>query len=91
MDINELMRNLKLTGADPSTLAAISRLKETMTSAQGQQLAQGMSRDTAARIERAAQAAQAGDTRAAQAAVSEILSTPEGAALAARLKGILGK
>ena len=49
------------------------------------------SQETTARIAQAAQAAGQGDREGAQAAVAAILRTPEGAALAAQIKNLLGK
>lgn len=89
--LDELMRSLQLDKIDPSAKAALDRLQNAMQSAEGQRMAKQIDRATAERIERAAKAAQAGDTRRAQQAVGELLGTPEGAALAARLRKMLGK
>lgn len=89
IDANELMRKLSMMGGDQKE--AIERLQRMMQAGQGQNLAKSIDSATTARIERAAQAAQAGDKRAASAAIGEIMSTPEGAALAAQLRRILGK
>ena len=89
MDINELMRRLDLN--DPEQRAALDQLQHTLQNGAGRRMVQAISSENAQRIERAAQAAQRGDKRAAQAAVSEILSTPDGAALAAQLNRLLGK
>ncbi|MBS5704523.1 MAG: hypothetical protein KHW93_11930 [Butyricicoccus pullicaecorum] len=88
IDANELMRKLMAQGGGQE---AISRLQRALQAGAGQDIAKNIDAATASRIERAAQAAQAGDKRAAQAAIAEIMSTPEGAALAAGLKRILGK
>ena len=81
IDANELMRKLMAQGGGQE---AISRLQRALQAGAGQDIAKNIDAATASRIERAAQAAQAGD-------IAEIMSTPEGAALAAGLKRILGK
>lgn len=86
MDANELLRKLKLSDG-----AQIAELQRILQSGQGRQMAGNVDAATARRIERAAKAAQAGDKRAAQQALNEILATPEGAALAAQLKRLMGK
>ena len=86
MDANELLRKLKLS--DGPQIAELQRL---LQSGQGRQMAGNVDAATARRIERAAKAAQAGDKHAAQQALNEILATPEGAALAAQLKRLMGK
>lgn len=88
MDVNDFMRRLGIQGQDS---AALSRLSDLMRTPQGQQMAQHIDSNIASRIEQAARAAQAGNQQAAQAALREILSTPEGASLAASLRSILGK
>lgn len=90
-DARKLLGKLPTGGNDPKTQETLRRLQNAMQSAEGQRMAQAVSRQTAEGIERAARAAQAGDKRAAQDAVREILKTPEGAALAAQLQRLLGK
>ena len=91
IDANELMRRLRMQSGDPQTQAVLERLQNVMQTAGADNLKNAIDNDTATRIERAAKAAQSGDKSAAQAAISEIMSTPEGAALAAQLKRILGQ
>lgn len=64
-------------------------LVQLLRSSEGQALAHSLSPQTAQAITQAAQAAQQGDLTRAQAAVQAVLHTPEGAQLAARLKGLL--
>ncbi len=88
-DANELMRKLMTQGGVQQD--AMEKLQRAVQSGEAQNLAKQIDSSTASRIERAAQAMQMGDKRAAQAAIGEILSTPEGAALAAQLKRMMGK
>ena len=62
-----------------------------LQSSEGKSLSQGISSQTESRIAQAAQAAGRGDQAAARQAIQEILRTPEGAALAARLRSVLGQ
>lgn len=87
-DFNQLLAQFRANGTNDPQIRA---LEQFMRSAQGQNLAQNLSPDTASRISQAAQAAQHGDMQGARAAVDDILRTPEGAALAARLKSMMGK
>lgn len=64
-------------------------LVQLLRSSEGQALAHSLSPQTAQAITQAAQAAQQGDMTRAQASVQAVLRTPEGAQLAARLKGLL--
>ena len=91
MDANELMRRLRMQSGDAKTQDALARLQNLMDAGGVADLKKGIDSATADRIERAAKAAQAGDKGAAQAAITEIMSTPEGAALAAQLRRILGQ
>lgn len=91
IDANEMMRRLRMQSGDPQTQAALDRLQNVMQSGGAGNLPGNLDSATVSRIERAAKAAQAGDKGAAQAALGEILSTPEGAALAAQLRRILGQ
>ncbi|MBP3312250.1 MAG: hypothetical protein J6L72_08465 [Butyricicoccus sp.] len=88
IDANELMRRLLMQSGGQE---AVAKLQRTLQAGAGQELAKNVDSATASRIERAAQAAQAGDKNAVQAVLREIMSTPEGAALAAQLGRILGK
>ncbi|MBS7224622.1 MAG: hypothetical protein KH050_04675 [Clostridiaceae bacterium] len=88
-DANELMRKLMAQGGMRQD--TMEKLQHAVQSGEAQNFAKQIDAATASRIERAAQAMQTGDKRAAQAAVGEILSTPEGAALAAQLKRMMGK
>lgn len=90
IDANELMRRLKRQGGDAQMQAALERL-QTMLQNNDTSMHKNIDSATAARIERAAHAAQAGDQKAAQAAIAEIVATPEGAALAAQLRRMLGQ
>ena len=87
-DFNELLAAFR---AQSSGAPQLSALEQFMHSPQGQGMAQGLSQETTARIAQAAQAAGQGDREGAQAAVAAILRTPEGAALAAQIKNLLGK
>lgn len=69
----------------------LGTLTQFLKTEQGQSLAQSVSPQTAARISQAAQAAGRGDTDAAKQVMQDILRTPEGAALAARLRSMIGK
>lgn len=89
MDVNELMRRLMTQGGIQQETA--EKLQRAMQSGEVQNLAKSIDAATASRIERAAQAAQAGDKRAAQMAIGEIMATPEGAALAAQLRRMMGR
>lgn len=91
IDANELMRRLKMQSGDAQMQATLERLQNVMQSGGADNLTKNIDNATATRIERAARAAQAGDKSAAQDAIGEIMSTPEGAALAAQLKRILGQ
>ena len=84
-DFNELLAAFRAQSGGAPQLSA---LEQFMHSPQGQGMAQGLSQETTARI---AQAAGQGDREGAQAAVAAILRTPEGAALAAQIKNLLGK
>lgn len=86
-NLEQILRQLNLPQNDPRLHA----LTQFMQSEQGRALAQDVSAQTAARISQAAQAAGRGDQAAAKQAVQEILRTPEGAALAARLRSMLGQ
>lgn len=91
MDLNELARRCQQNVTDPQARATLDQAVRTLQSGAGRQLAQNITPDTAARIEQAAQSAQAGDKAGALRAVSDILSTPEGAALAQQLQFLFGK
>lgn len=86
-NLEQILHQLNLPQNDPRLRA----LTQFMQSEQGRALAQDVSAQTAARISQAAQAAGRGDQDAAKQAVQEILRTPEGAALAARLRSMLGQ
>lgn len=86
-NLEQLLHQLNLPQNDPR----LSALAQFLQSEQGRALAQGVSAQTAARISQAVQAAGRGDQAAAKQTVQEILRTPEGAALAARLRSMLGQ
>ncbi len=90
-DANELMKQLKISQNDPKAAQKIKNLRSFMDTAQGKNLASNISQDTAKQIEKAAEAMQKGDKTAANAALSQILSTNEGRNLAMQLKNIIGK
>ncbi len=71
--------------------ARLNGVQQFLQSSEGQSLSQSISPQTGARIAQAAQAAGRGDQAAARQAVQDILRTPEGAALAARLRSMLGQ
>lgn len=86
-NLEQILHQLNLPQNDPR----LSALAQFLQSEQGRALAQGVSTQTAARISQAVQAAGRGDQAAAKQTVQEILRTPEGAALAARLRSMLGQ
>lgn len=91
IDINDLARRCQGSMNDPQARAALEKAMKEIKSGAGRQLSQNITPDTAKHIERAASAAQAGDKAGAMKAVSEILATPEGAALAKQLQFLIGK
>lgn len=85
-DFEQILNQLNLQN-DPR----VRGIQQFLQSSEGQSLSQGISPQTSARIAQAAQAAGRGDKNAAQQAMQDILRTPEGAALAARLRSMLGQ
>ncbi len=69
----------------------LNGIQQFLQSNEGRSLSQNISPQTSSRIAQAAQAAGRGDQAAARQAMQEILRTPEGAALAARLRSMLGQ
>lgn len=86
-NLDQILNALHMQADDPR-LTALTRFLQTK---QGQSLAQSVTPQTASRISQAAQAAGRGDQEAAKQAMQEILRSPEGAALAARLRSMLGQ
>ena len=85
-NLEQILNQLNLQANDPR-LAALTQFLQTE---QGKSLAQSVSPQTAGRITQAAQAAGRGD-QAARQAIQEVLRSPEGAALANRLRSMLGQ
>ena len=86
-NLEQILNQLNLQANDPR-LAALTQFLQTE---QGKSLAQSVSPQTAGRITQAAQAAGRGDQAAARQAIQEDLRSPEGAALANRLRSMLGQ
>lgn len=86
-NLEQILNQLNLQANDPR-LAALTQFLQTE---QGKSLAQNVSPQTAGRITQAAQAAGRGDSAAARQAIQEVLHSPEGAALANRLRSMLGQ
>lgn len=86
-NLEQILNQLHLQADDPR-LGALAHFLQTE---QGHALTQSISPHTASRIAQAAQAAGRGDQAAARQVFQEILRTPEGAALAARLRSMLGQ
>ena len=76
-NLEQILHQLNLPQNDPR----LGALAQFLQSEQGRALAQGVSAQTAARISQAVP----------KQTVQEILRTPEGAALAARLRSMLGQ
>lgn len=85
-DLERIINQLNMQN-NPS----LNGIQQFLQSSEGRSLSQNISSQTSARIAQAAQAAGRGDQAAARQAVQEILCTPEGAALAARLRSMLGQ
>lgn len=83
-ELEQLLSRLNLPN-DPR----LSGLAQLLKSEQGHAIAQGISAQTASQIAQAIDCAQRGDQAAARQTVQEILRTPEGALLAARLKSLM--
>lgn len=86
-NLEQILNQLNLQANDPR-LAALTQFLQTE---QGKSLAQSVSPQTAGRITQAAQAAGRGDQAAARQVIQEVLRSPEGAALANRLRSMLGQ
>ncbi len=91
IDVNDLAKRWQDSVTDPQARAAMDKAMEQLKGGMGEQLARSIPPACAASIERAAQAAQRGDQAAAMSAMQEVLSTPEGAALAQQLQFLFGK
>lgn len=91
IDVNDLARRCQSSMNDPQARAAMEQAMRQLKGGAGKQFAQNITPDTAKRIERAAQAAGSGDKAGAMQALSDILGTPEGAALAKQLQFLMGK
>ena len=78
----------QLQNSDPSLQKAAQKFQRALETDAGKQAAQNATDD---RIAAAAKAAQSGDKNAAKAAISQILSTPQGAELARKLQEMLRK
>ena len=88
MDQNELLRRLAAqAGGD----AALERLSDALSTADGKHAAEQLSAQHADELEQAAAAAQRGDLRSAAQAAQKLMQTPEGARLAAQLRQIFRK
>ncbi len=87
--MNELERILSQLNLQNDT--RLNGIQQFLQSSEGQSLSQSISPQISSRIAQAAQAAGRGDQAAARQAVQEILRTPEGAALAVRLRSMLGQ
>ncbi len=81
----------QLQNSDPSLQKAAQKFQRALETDAGKQAAQNIDHATADRIAAAAKAAQSGDKSAAKAAISQILSTPQGAELARKLQEMLRK
>lgn len=86
-NLEQILNQLNLQANDPR-LATLTQFLQTE---QGKSLAQSVSPQTAGRITQAAQAAGRGDQATARQAIQEVLRSPEGAALANRLRSMLGQ
>ena len=84
-DLNQLLRQLGGGSADPELLRRLQTLTEGQT---GQALTEPLRTASAEELRQAVQRGNAGDIRAA---VGQFLATPEGMALADRLRQALGK
>lgn len=86
LDYDSLINQLKRSTKDPKANLALGKLSQMLQTREGQELAQSFmqSADPNA-MARAAQCAQAGDLEGAKAALSQILSTPQGSAAAANI------
>ncbi len=85
-DLEQILNQLGLQND-----ARFGSVQQFLQSSEGRSLSQSISPQTGARIAQAAQAAGRGDQAAARQAMQDILRTPEGAALAARLRSMLGQ
>ncbi len=87
IDMNALIAQLQAAGGSPE---AIDQLVTTLNNSGGT-LAGHLTRETRAKIERAAAAMQAGDYAAAQAAAAQLMNTPDGAQLTNNVLNMLGR
>lgn len=88
LDHKELLRRLAAQAGGQST---ISQIQAALNSAEGKQAAQSISGKHAALLEQAAQAAERGDYQQASQLAQQLMQTPEGAQIAAKLRGLLTK
>ena len=87
IDMNALIAQLQAAGGSPE---AIDQLVTALNNSGGT-LAGHLTRETRAKIERAAAAMQAGDYAAAQAAAAQLMNTPDGAQLTNNILNMLGR
>lgn len=92
VDFHALVQQLQQSAAqNPEARQALDQLVRKAQSADGQRLARNIPPHCAGQIEQAAMAAQRGDLDTAKSALSDLLGTPEGAALARQLQFLIGK
>ena len=87
IDMNALIAQLQAAGGSPETVDQLMAALNSSGTLSGGQL----SRETRARIERAAAAMQAGDYNSAKAAAAQLMNTPDGAQLASPVLHMLGQ
>ncbi len=90
-DYEALMKLLLRAKQDPKLSGQLDRLGSLFQSEEGQKLMQMLAKGGLDTLKTAADAAVKGDRNAARGAMTQILSTKEGAAFAMRLADLLGE
>lgn len=86
-DLESVIRAMEQ--GDPKTREAARKIRSAMGTSEGQQTAQNVARRYGSVISKAAEKMQSGDQEGAKRLVQGILSTPDGAKLAAELSRLM--
>lgn len=90
-DFESLAAQYMSGSSDAKMKQTIGQIAGKLKDSESQQLAQGLSRQYGDSVKQAAEAARRGDMESAKRMLGQIMSTPEGSAMASKILSMLGK
>lgn len=90
-EIEDLLRSITHQTGNPDALQTAERIRSALSTQEGQQAAQQIIQKYSGTLENAAFMAQSGNLDGAKKSVQHLMTTPEGARLAAQIAKMMGR